>query len=317
MAFTAAEIRLIALMAKKGMPLHQTVKALSEALPNVHPHKILDMAKLAVDAEAMDAADGDTDGDGDGEGHDGAADGDDGYDAESAEDPYHGESAQAMTVRHAEELARCATDDERAQCIARHAEEKQAFERRWAEGAAHRQGADRGRQLHRSRVVMTRRELDAAVARHPMMISAQKAINDLRGARSKETAERLVDEAIDGERLIPAQREWAVAYCTADLAGFQRFISKQPAMKLDDRGSPIGIRQAPPAADDPNSLTAAELAICAQTRCTPVEYLKRKTYNAARITGLAAQATMLRIEVGAAPTAAAAQAAVTAALAAH
>src|SRR5207245_7434513 len=51
MAFTAAETRLIAMMAKKSMPLHETVRALSEALPNVHPHKILDMAKLAVNPE--------------------------------------------------------------------------------------------------------------------------------------------------------------------------------------------------------------------------------------------------------------------------
>jgi phage I-like protein len=144
---------------------------------------------------------------------------------------------------------------------------------------------------------MTKQELDAAVARHPMVLSLNRALNDMRGERSKEKAERMVDDAIAAGKLIPAQREWAVTYCTADLTGFQKFIGAQPALSLDDKGSQIG-RQPPPASGD--ALTPAELAICAQTRCTPQEYLKRKQYIAARITGVAAQAAMLRIEVGSA-----------------
>jgi hypothetical protein len=41
-----------------------------------------------------------------------------------------------MTARQADELARCATDEERAQCTARHTEEQRVFERRQAEGGS-------------------------------------------------------------------------------------------------------------------------------------------------------------------------------------
>jgi phage I-like protein len=290
MRFSAEEIRWIAVMAKRGKPLHETVKSLMEALPGVHPHKILDMAKLAVNPE-------DADGDGDAHDTDAAAEADDGYDAES----YGGETEEAMTARHADELAHCATDEERAQCAARHTEEKRAFELRRAEASAHRQsqraGAATAEPHGKVKKTMTKQELDAAVAKHPMVLSLNRALNDMRGERSKEKAERMVDDAIAAGKLIPAQREWAVTYCTADLTGFQKFIGAQPALSLDDKGSPIG-RQSPPASGD--ALTPAELAICAQTRCTPQEYLKRKQYIAARITGVAAQAAMLRIEVGSA-----------------
>lgn len=274
--FSAEEIRLIAVMAKKGKPLHETVKSLMEALPGVHPHKILDMAKLAVSPE-------DADGDVHADDRDATAipDGekDDGYDAES----YGGETEEAMTARQADELARCTTDEERAQCTARHTEEKRLFNAHVAEP-------------HGKVKPMTRRELDAAVATHPMVLSLNRALNAMRGERSREKAERMVDDAIAAGKLIPAQREWAVTYCTADLTGFQKFIGAQPALSLDDKGSPIGVRQLPPASGD--ALTPAELAICAQTRCTPQDYLKRKQYIAARVTGMAAQAAMLRIEVG-------------------
>jgi phage I-like protein len=284
MRFSADEIRLIAVMAKNGKPLHETVKRLMEALPGVHPHKILDMAKLAVSPEDVG---------GDGDAHDTDADADDGYDAESAENPYNGETEEAMTARHADELARCASDEDRAQCSARHTEEKRALVRR-REGA----GAHRASGAQRSEVIkMTKRELDAAVAQHPMVLSLNLALNDMRGERSKEKAERMVDDAIAAGKLIPAQREWAVTYCTADLTGFQKFIGAQPALSLDDKSGLIGVRQ-PPASGD--AMTPAELAICAQTRCTPQEYLKRKQYIAARITGMAAQAAMLRIEIGSA-----------------
>ena len=311
MRFSADEIRLIAVMAKKGKPLHETVKSLMEALPGVHPHKILDMAKLAMSPE-------DPDGDGDvhADDRDATADPDgekdDGYDAESAENPHQrseaeranesarcvpgndGETAEAMAARHADELARCATDEERAQCRARHTEERQAFERRRRAGAALR--SEGQAPPHGKVKTMTKQELDAAVAKHPMVLSLNRALNDMRGERSKEKAERMVDDAIAAGKLIPAQREWAVTYCTADLTGFQKFIGAQPALSLDDKGSPIGVRQPPLASGD--ALTPAELAICAQTRCTPQEYLKRKQYIAARVIGVAAQAAMLRIEIG-------------------
>jgi phage I-like protein len=290
MHFSADEIRLIAVMAKKGQPLHETVKSLMEALPGVHPHKILDMAKLAMSPDAADGDAHDTDA---------AADADDGYDAESTENPFDGETAEAMTARQADELARCATDEERAQCTARHTEEQRVFERRQAESASahHRAGAATAEPHGKVKKTMTKQELDAAVAKHPMVLSLNRALNDMRGERSKEKAERMVDDAIASGKLIPAQREWAVTYCTAYLTGFQKFIGAQPALSLDDKGSPIG-RQPPRASGD--ALTPAELAICAQTRCTPQEYLKRKQYLAARITGVAAQAAMLRIEVGSA-----------------
>src|SRR5208337_3231025 len=62
MHFTSAEIRLIALHARLARPLHETVRALAEALPEVAPGRILELAKLALapdDASNADGADDD------------------------------------------------------------------------------------------------------------------------------------------------------------------------------------------------------------------------------------------------------------------
>ena len=60
MQFTSAEIRLIALHARLARPLHETVRALAEALPEASPRRILDLAKLATAPEdGVDSPDDD------------------------------------------------------------------------------------------------------------------------------------------------------------------------------------------------------------------------------------------------------------------
>jgi Mu-like prophage I protein len=285
MAFSNEEIRLIALMAKKGKPLHETVKALQDALPNVHPHQILDMAKLACDPAAMDAEDGD----GGAEDADGGDDaGDDDAGAMSTEDPYASESEEQMTARHADEMARCSSDAEKSECAARHAEEKASKVR--AAQAAHQRNNP-----SRSTSTMTKAQLDAAVAKHPLMISAQRAIGELRGERAAEKAVARVDAAIDAGKLIAGQRDWAITYCTNDSTGFEKFIGGQPTILTSGEL----LRAIPPGAAHPSDdeLTPAELTICKNTLCPPADFLKRKKELALMLAGPQRDAGIHKFEI--------------------
>ncbi len=283
MPFTAAEVRLIAIHAKKRRPLHETVRALQEALPHVHPNKILDMAKMANMPDAMnDAEDGD---------YDYAADDDDG-DGDAAGDQNQ-ESPEQMASRHAAEMAECGTDEERSQCAARHAEETKMFA-----PAAHRavrHSSTQGRQ-------MTKQELDAAVARHPMVLALNKALGEMRQESAVAKATRLVDTAIEGGKLVPAQREWAIAYCAANQAGFEAFIGKQPTLAINN-GEVVGVK--PPVRDalDPANLTDADREICAQTNTDPKKFLAQRQENLAIMQQKNAPGALIKIEMGVPKTA--------------
>ena len=43
-------------------------------------------------------------------------------------------------------------------------------------------------------------------------------------------AEHAVEQAMRAGKLVPAQREWAIAYCAADPRGFAAFTARQPAL---------------------------------------------------------------------------------------
>lgn len=60
------------------------------------------------------------------------------------------------------------------------------------------------------------------------------ALNGLQAARAYERAEHAVSEALRAGKLVPAQRDWAIAYCTADFQDFSSFISRQPTLALGE-----------------------------------------------------------------------------------
>ncbi len=98
-------------------------------------------------------------------------------------------------------------------------------------------------------------------------------LNALKAERPRERAAHTVEEAIRAGKIVPAQREWAIAYCAADARGFQAFAAKQPSIL----GESLGLAGEPPAdMRAGGGLNAAELAICAQLGLKHSEFVRRK-----------------------------------------
>ena len=98
-------------------------------------------------------------------------------------------------------------------------------------------------------------------------------LNALKADRARERAAHTVEDAIRAGKLVPAQREWAIAYCAADARGFQTFAARQPSIL----GENLGLSGQPPADRRADAgLNAAELAICAQLGLKHSEFVRRK-----------------------------------------
>lgn len=97
-------------------------------------------------------------------------------------------------------------------------------------------------------------------------------LNALKAERARERAAHTVEDAIRAGKIVPAQREWAVAYCAADARGFQAFVAKQPSIL----GENLGLGGEPPIDNRGGALNAAELAICAQLGLKQSEFIRRK-----------------------------------------
>ncbi|HJU10758.1 MAG TPA: phage protease [Candidatus Binataceae bacterium] len=204
------------LMAKEGegkMKLSEVLAALEKAYPEASPERLM---KAAACLMADD-------------------DGDDDDDINADEDdPYENETEDQMAARHAEEITKCTSDDERAAMASCHAAEKERMARRVrglevenrnekSVGAAQRNRADQS-----ARSADQKSEIVQLVARHPMVVKMASDLNSMRVAQAKQAAIAKVDAAIREGRLIPSQREWAIEYCTADSRGFAKFIGTQP-----------------------------------------------------------------------------------------
>ena len=94
-------------------------------------------------------------------------------------------------------------------------------------------------------------------------------LNALKAERSRERAAHTVEDAIRAGKIVPAQRDWAIAYCAADARGF---ASKQPSLL----GADSGLGGEPPIDRRREILDQAELVICAQLGLKHSEFLKRK-----------------------------------------
>jgi phage I-like protein len=97
-------------------------------------------------------------------------------------------------------------------------------------------------------------------------------LNALKAERSRERAAHTVEDAIRAGKIVPAQRDWAIAYCAADPRGFTAFASKQPSIL----GNDSGLGGEPPLERRREILNQAELVICSQLGLQHSEFLKRK-----------------------------------------
>lgn len=199
---------------KKKMKLSEVMAVLEEAYPDASPEKLMKAAACLVGEDDVDGDDDD------------GSDGDDEMDAADG-DPYKGETEEQMNARQAEEMANCASDDDKAQCAAKHATEKERFAKRNTGLEVHNRNEKSGMSA-RARKDMTKEELEKAVAKHPMVVSMASEISSLRRERAKQAATEKVDSAIREGRLIPSQRDWAIAYCASDSQAFEKFLGAQP-----------------------------------------------------------------------------------------
>ncbi|MGH7880408.1 MAG: phage protease, partial [Candidatus Binataceae bacterium] len=117
---------------------------------------------------------------------------------------------------------------------------------------------------------------------------ASRELSVLRAQRAREDGERAVEQAMRAGKIVPAQRDWAIEYCTADAAGFAQFVARQPALALgalELEGSPRRRKQAEGAAaalvaDGALELSTIETAICARLGLRATDYARRKMAQA-------------------------------------
>lgn len=120
-------------------------------------------------------------------------------------------------------------------------------------------------------------------ARYVAIAEFQKALtelNSMRAERARERAANAVDEATRAGKLVPAQRDWAIAYCAADPAGFGSFVARQPAILGAASAFDSAPPMAPGASGARNSLGATELAICSQLGVSAADFVRRKNGGA-------------------------------------
>jgi phage I-like protein len=118
--------------------------------------------------------------------------------------------------------------------------------------------------------------------------TALTELNQLRVATARERAAFRVDAAMKAGKIVPSQREWAIAYCQANTNGFESFIARQPALIMGVtegfEGAPTGVRNGENTRDNEGiesrragaSLTRTELAVCAKLGLRPHEYIRRR-----------------------------------------
>jgi len=113
-------------------------------------------------------------------------------------------------------------------------------------------------------------------------------LNRLRTASARERAGFRVDAAMQAGKIVPAQREWAIAYCQANLRGFEDFVARQPAVVIGIAGGFEGAPAGHISFNDRQEttvgggragtiLTRTELTVCARLGLRPQDYLKRRS----------------------------------------
>jgi phage I-like protein len=120
-------------------------------------------------------------------------------------------------------------------------------------------------------------------ARYVAVAEFQQALtelNALKMQRAREKSEHAVDEAIRAGKLVPAHREWAIAYCAADPKGFDTFAARQPVVLPGEMNLGGNPRTALSRSRAGSMLSGTELAICGLLGVTSNDFLKRKSSGA-------------------------------------
>lgn len=106
-------------------------------------------------------------------------------------------------------------------------------------------------------------------------------LNTLKTQQTRDRAEHAVDAAMRAGKLVPAQREWAVAYCSADPNGFGAFVARQPAVLVGEMNLGGDPRAAAEARGDARLLlSGTEIAICSLLGIAPREFIRRRNAGA-------------------------------------
>jgi phage I-like protein len=99
-------------------------------------------------------------------------------------------------------------------------------------------------------------------------------LNRLRERSAREQAVHAVDDAIKAGKLVPAQRQWAISYCQADVNGFAAFVARQPAVFGTNSAGANGFTSR--VRSTAGALNRNETAVCAQLGLSAEDYLRRK-----------------------------------------
>lgn len=176
-----------------------------------------------------------------------------------------GETEEQMARRHDVEMAAFDGDDDaQSELMARQNREREELMARRVKSSRSAAALDPSKFV--------------SVARFRGVISE---LNQLKADRARERAEAQVERAVAAGKLPPSQRDWALAYCARDVAGFAAFVDKQPILLPQSDGSFAGI---PPGIDNAARLNNTELAVCAQFGLKPEEFVSarraRRSMNA-------------------------------------
>ena len=104
------------------------------------------------------------------------------------------------------------------------------------------------------------------------LANAEEALQALKGRLASETADRLVEEALQAGKITPAQHGWALEYCRRDPEGFQTYADRAP--KLVPLGEELQLRRDDD--QDDRGLLPEELAVCRSLNVSKEDYLKAK-----------------------------------------
>ena len=111
-------------------------------------------------------------------------------------------------------------------------------------------------------------------------LAAEVATLKQDGATRRATA--AVDDAVQAGKLLPAQREWAMAYAERDLEGFEAFVAKQPQIVKPGGGAPQGGPPASVGGADEDAAICRNLGISAEAlQKTREAEVEREKENAA------------------------------------
>jgi phage I-like protein len=114
--------------------------------------------------------------------------------------------------------------------------------------------------------------VEALKAGATRLVKAEEALQALKGRLASETADRLVEEALQAGKVSPAQHGWALEYCRRDPEGFRTYTDRAP--KLVPLGEELHLLREDH--HEESGLLPEELAVCRSLKVSKEAYLKAK-----------------------------------------